>query len=170
MGGWIRRGWIWRFWGTPIFRPEVLKPSSGLKIGASKTRNPTTTDPTPYSRPSEEWGLPSLDIRNSPRAPRMAFPLRGRSSWNFGVINRLLIRRLAHQPSSALHMTLELVRQAQSMQHLLGSDFLGRHRKGRREGVKLLKGLHRLLKNPPPPLLRSDPPLLKKRPTSCSPC
>ena len=27
---------------------------------------------------------------------------------------------------------------------------LGRHREGRREGVELLKELHRLLKNPPP--------------------
>ena len=27
---------------------------------------------------------------------------------------------------------------------------LGRHREGRREGVELLKDLHRLLKNPPP--------------------
>ena len=25
MGGRIRRGWIWRFWGTPIFSPEVSK-------------------------------------------------------------------------------------------------------------------------------------------------
>ena len=25
MGGWIRRGWIWRFWGAPIFRLEVPK-------------------------------------------------------------------------------------------------------------------------------------------------
>ena len=25
-GGWIRRGWIWRFLGAPIFRPEVPKP------------------------------------------------------------------------------------------------------------------------------------------------
>ena len=23
MGGQIRRGWIWRFWGAPIFSPEV---------------------------------------------------------------------------------------------------------------------------------------------------
>ena len=45
---------------------------------------------------------------------------------------------------------------------------LGRHREGRREGVELLRELHRLLKNPPlhktPP-----PPLLKKQPTSYSP-
>ena len=30
MGGQICRGWIWRFWGAPIFRPEVPKP---FKIG-----------------------------------------------------------------------------------------------------------------------------------------
>ena len=30
MGGQIRRGWFWRFWGAPIFRPEVPNP---LKIG-----------------------------------------------------------------------------------------------------------------------------------------
>ena len=25
MWGWICRGWIWRFWGVPIFCPEVPK-------------------------------------------------------------------------------------------------------------------------------------------------
>ena len=25
MGGWICRGWISRFWGSPIFSPEVPK-------------------------------------------------------------------------------------------------------------------------------------------------
>ena len=45
----------------------------------------------------------------------------------------------------------------------------GRHREGQREVVKLLKDLHRLLKNPPPPLLKKPPPPLKKRPTSCFP-
>ena len=30
MGGEIRRGWIWRFWGAPIFRPEAPNP---FKIG-----------------------------------------------------------------------------------------------------------------------------------------
>ena len=41
MGGQIRRGRSWRFWGAPIFRPEIPKPfknrylgTSGLKIGA----------------------------------------------------------------------------------------------------------------------------------------
>ena len=45
MGGQIRRGWIWRFWGAPIFRPEVPKPfknrylgTSGLKIRAPQRR------------------------------------------------------------------------------------------------------------------------------------
>ena len=45
MGGWIRRGWIWRFWGAPIFRPEVPKylffkglGTSGGKIGAPQKR------------------------------------------------------------------------------------------------------------------------------------
>ena len=45
MGGQIRRGWIRRFWGAPIFRPEVPKPfrnrylgTSGLKIGAPQKR------------------------------------------------------------------------------------------------------------------------------------
>ena len=38
------------------------------------------------------------------------------------------------------------------------ADFkLGGHREGRREGVKLLKDLHRLLKNLPP-LLKKPPP------------
>ena len=45
MEGQIRRGWIWRFWGAPIFRPEAPKPfknrylgTSGLKIGAPQKR------------------------------------------------------------------------------------------------------------------------------------
>ena len=45
MGGQIRRGWIWRFWGAPIFRPEVPKylflkgfGTSGRKIGAPQKR------------------------------------------------------------------------------------------------------------------------------------
>ena len=45
MGGQIRRGWIWRFWGAPIFRPDAPKPfknrylgTSGLKIGAPQKR------------------------------------------------------------------------------------------------------------------------------------
>ena len=51
MGGQIRRGRIWRFWGAPIFSPEVPKclflmdfGASGRKIGA---------DLTPHLRPSE---------------------------------------------------------------------------------------------------------------------
>ena len=45
MVGQIRRGWIWRFWGAPIFRPEAPKPfknrylgTSGLKIGVPQKR------------------------------------------------------------------------------------------------------------------------------------
>ena len=45
MGGQIRRGRIWRFWGAPILRPEVPKPfknrylgTSGLKSGAPQKR------------------------------------------------------------------------------------------------------------------------------------
>ena len=44
-GGQIRRGWIWRFWGAPIFGPEVPKylflkgfGTSGRKIGAPQKR------------------------------------------------------------------------------------------------------------------------------------
>ena len=35
---------------------------------------------------------------------------------------------------------------------------LERHKEARREGVELLKDLHRVLKNPPPPFSRSYPP------------
>ena len=45
MGGQIRRGRIWRFWGAPIFSPEVPKyqflkgfGTSGRKIGAPQKR------------------------------------------------------------------------------------------------------------------------------------
>ena len=55
MGGQIRRGWIWRFFGRPIFSPEVPKSlfsqgfgTSGLKIGApQKRQNSATTDLNP---------------------------------------------------------------------------------------------------------------------------
>ena len=55
MGGWIRRGWILRFRGAPMFRPEVPKPFKMSLLGPldRKKRNPTTTDPTPHSRSSE---------------------------------------------------------------------------------------------------------------------
>ena len=43
MGGQIRRGRIWRFWGAPLFSPEVPKDlffkglgASGRKIGRPK--------------------------------------------------------------------------------------------------------------------------------------
>ena len=33
MGGQIRRGRIWRFWGAPIFSPEVPKPFKNRYLG-----------------------------------------------------------------------------------------------------------------------------------------
>ena len=60
MAGWIRRGWISRFLGAPIFSPEVqnthFKGFGDLwteNRGAPKTRNPTTTDPTRHLRLSD---------------------------------------------------------------------------------------------------------------------
>ena len=60
MGGQIRRGRIWCFWGAPIFSPEVPKypflkgfRASGLKIGA-------TTDLTPHLRPSDFGAVDKL--------------------------------------------------------------------------------------------------------------
>ena len=54
MGGWIRRGWILRFWAAPIFRSEVSKPFkirlfeiSGLKIGAPQKREIKNMTPCP---------------------------------------------------------------------------------------------------------------------------
>ena len=54
LGGGVgsRRGWIWRFWGAPIFSPEVpkcfckgLETSGGLVAQCSAT--PTTVAATP---------------------------------------------------------------------------------------------------------------------------
>ena len=61
MGGQIRRGRIWRFWGAPIFSPEVLKSLSHRVLGPldgksgrpKKNPNSTTTDLTPHLRPSD---------------------------------------------------------------------------------------------------------------------
>ena len=68
MGGWIRRGWISRFWGAPIFSPEVPKFLffKGFwdlwteNRGAPKTWKSTTTDPTPHSGPSDFSALKTL--------------------------------------------------------------------------------------------------------------
>ena len=64
MGGQIRRGRIWRFWGASIISPEVPKylflkgfGASGRKNGgAPKTPNSTTTDLTSHLRPSDFFG------------------------------------------------------------------------------------------------------------------
>ena len=66
MGGWIRRGWIWRF-GAPRFLgqrsqnppKEVFWDLWTEKLGTPKTPNPTTTDPTSHSRPSEQQHGPN---------------------------------------------------------------------------------------------------------------
>ena len=49
-----------RFWGAPIFSPEAPKPlfwrvleRFGAKIWGAPNADPTTTDPTPHSRPSD---------------------------------------------------------------------------------------------------------------------
>ena len=50
IGGWIRRGWILRSWGAPIFHPDVPKPFQiSFFRTPPKRRNPTTTDPTTNS-------------------------------------------------------------------------------------------------------------------------
>ena len=70
MGAWIRHGWISRFGGAPIFSPEVPKPFKicilgplDWKSGCPKTQNPTTTDPTTHSRPSDFKDLVHLALR-----------------------------------------------------------------------------------------------------------
>ena len=65
MGGPIRRGRIWRFWGAPLFNPEAPKylflkgfGTSGRKIGApQKKPNSTMTDLSPHLRPSEDFHI-----------------------------------------------------------------------------------------------------------------
>ena len=89
MGGQIRRGWIWHFWGAPIFSPEVpeylfLKGfgTSGWKIGAPpKTPNSTTTDLTPHLRPSDLWSkILWGNYREGPKgSPQKGYPWSGRS-------------------------------------------------------------------------------------------
>ena len=87
MGGQIRRGRIWRFWGAPVFSPEVPKylfskgfGTSGRKIGAPRKTKPnsTTTGLTPHLRPSEVLvrgedlflhGLRALLLQNFERRP-----------------------------------------------------------------------------------------------------
>ena len=60
MGGWIRRGWVCRFWGTPIFRPEVPKPFKNRclgplewKSGCPKNAKSNHNGSNPHLRPSE---------------------------------------------------------------------------------------------------------------------
>ena len=77
MGGQIRRGGIWRFWGAPIVSPEVSNTYfEGFwylwteNRGAPKTPNPTTTDLTSHLRPSEfslrNWPISSADFPMTP--------------------------------------------------------------------------------------------------------
>ena len=69
MGGQIRRGRIWRFWGAPLFSPEVPKYlflKAQIPIfkgfwdlwtenrGDPRAPNSTTTDLTPHLRPSDK--------------------------------------------------------------------------------------------------------------------
>ena len=88
VGGWIRRGWISRCWGAPIFSPEVPKylffkglGTSGRKIGAPQKRQvqPRRIQP-PILGPlrTEQAGLrsksqtsfrnPALEAQNLPRS------------------------------------------------------------------------------------------------------
>ena len=71
MGGWIRRCWIC-IWGAPDFNPESLPEAfenkglgaSQLNLGRPKNAEPTTTDPTLHSRPSDSR-IPFLLIPKS---------------------------------------------------------------------------------------------------------
>ena len=65
MGGWIRRGRIWRFWGAPIFSPEVPKyqflkcfGTSGRKIGAPQKRQIQPRIQPPHLQLSDPFGKP----------------------------------------------------------------------------------------------------------------
>ena len=101
MGGQIRRGRIWRFWGAPIFSREVPKylvlkgfGTSGRKIGAPpKTPNSTTTDLTPHLLGCRKWGCNKWGFKgclaalpgNRPKSPFFClfrpFPEGAKSTW-----------------------------------------------------------------------------------------
>ena len=56
MGRWIRGRWICVFWGAPIFSQERF----GAKIWGAPNADPTTMNPTPHSRPSENLRIAGL--------------------------------------------------------------------------------------------------------------
>ena len=71
VGGWMRRGSISHFWGRPDSpsrsKHAYFKGFWDLRLwtenrGAAKTRNPSTTDPTPRSRPSD-FILPVMFVK-----------------------------------------------------------------------------------------------------------
>ena len=105
MGGQIRCGWIWRFWGAPIICPEVPKPfqnrylgTSGLTIGAPQKRRilPRRIWP-PRLRPSDK----SLGVPGTMEGKRVQEPWVDTVPW---PCPRLLFRVLNGQlqPSRAV--------------------------------------------------------------------
>ena len=66
-----------RFWGAPIFSPEAPKPLFLRvleKLWGAPNADPTTTDPTPHSRPSKFEGFRAI---KRGRVPATRFSLWG---------------------------------------------------------------------------------------------
>ena len=104
MGGWIRRGWIWRFWGHPqnaYFK--VIWDLWTENRGAPKMPNPTTTDPAAHSRPADTfaakthekhvWDMTIPDFfRISTRSTHQR---RNHPHHHFGQLTRTMVWALA---------------------------------------------------------------------------
>ena len=109
----------------PIFRR--LRDLWTENRGAPKTPNPTTTDPTPHSRPSETKGREPLKVRDSRVIPRGCMgcvdgshskrwaPSHWRSCWGMLDVPWPNLRRLLH---------IEVFAHVRSLQKLVGNIFL----------------------------------------------
>ena len=88
MGGQIRRGWSWRFWGAPIFCPEVPKPFKNRCFGPLDWKAGRPKNARSYHDGSDSglWGLhfsqllgghtiaTSVDALSGPRLPLAVRP------------------------------------------------------------------------------------------------
>ena len=104
---WIRRGWIWRFWGAPIFRPEVPKPFQisilgplDWKSGRPKNAKSNHDGSNPHSRPSDLGAtkrtifFPAWDRRGRQTLPRRASPGPSKAPEKRGVAFRGVLKAL----------------------------------------------------------------------------
>ena len=86
MRGWVRRSWIWRFWGAPIFHPEVPNPFKNHD-GSN-----------PHLRPSEL--TKNFNRRHPKRDGEKLIALKSRIAYGFTFswTDRISLRKIPLKP------------------------------------------------------------------------